>query len=306
MRSAERAAHFIWKRNRPQKGALLRATLEGAKKSDPGTLSDYANLGEGLLYLYDAGGGALWLKRAMELADAMLMRFGDQDSGGLFMNELLSGAQAMARPKQGADGVTPSGNSVAVTMLTMLAERSGDPRYRERATAIVAAFGTQIKQRPASFAYMLTGLDRLQHGETGAYRHMSAGHIKGRAYLERDGQDGKVILRLDMQPNWHINPHNPQMEGVIPTQLTLGKQARGWRLKNVTYPKPEMLSLELNDAPMPLYRERVEIRAELEQLPWKGTSTAQKIIPLQLRLQSCSDQICLAPEEVLFWVPLHI
>ncbi|MBF0588566.1 MAG: DUF255 domain-containing protein [Magnetococcales bacterium] len=305
LEAARKAAESLWKHNRPEPGRLLRSTLAGRPSQIPGGLTDYATLAEGLLHLYDASDDALWLTRAQEMADAMLIRFADPQSGGLFMNELTATAQAMARPKDGEDGATPSGNSTAVHMLAMLAARTGEDHYREQARKIAAAFGKKISTRPSAFSYMLTGVDQLLHGETTSRRYLARGKVTAKARIHHENNQHHLTVTLTTQPHWHINAHQPLQPDLIATKLSL--EVKGWKLGPVHYPKAETATLGFDKEPLALYQGRVHLRATLEEIPKQQPEQALRVIPIRLKLQACSDKICLAPEDIQLWtsVDLH-
>ena len=88
---------------------------------------------------------------------------------------------------------------------------------------------------------------------------------------------------------------------MIPTRLSLGGDAIGWRLAAPDYPVPEVLSLGFQSEPLAVYQGRVRIRATIEDHP--GADTAIAWLPAELRLQACSDIQCLPPETLSLQVP---
>jgi len=81
LEAAERAARFLWEHNRQKSGDLYRVHLSGSS-SITAQQQDYAYFAEGLLHLYDAGGEAIWLTRAQQITETMLMHFWDERTGG--------------------------------------------------------------------------------------------------------------------------------------------------------------------------------------------------------------------------------
>jgi len=90
----------------------------------------------------------------------MIREFEDKEQGGFF---LTADAQP-ARFKQGYDGVTPSGNSVAAANLTRLGELTGKEEMKRGSERVLRAFGREIEQQPSGHANMLVVLDMLLNG----------------------------------------------------------------------------------------------------------------------------------------------
>ena len=294
--AAERAAQFIWDHNREGKGALWRVHLDGGS-SIPANHDDYAYYAEGLLHLYDATGDAIWLARGREVADAMLARFWDGQAGGFYMSQDEGRLTPMGRPKDGGgDNTIPSGNSVALRVLQMLAERSDNPNYGKRAQATLAAFAGGIERRPSGFGYMLSAADDLLHGELGARRYAARGGVRVTARL---ASENRVAVEVEIPEGWHINADQPLQESLIPTALSLSEDADGWELGKISYPAAEIQRLGFLPEPLALYHGKVQIAAEL-----KPAAARSRILPLRLGLQACNDRVCLPPEEVELRLPI--
>ncbi|MBI2566583.1 MAG: thioredoxin domain-containing protein [Candidatus Schekmanbacteria bacterium] len=163
LEAAVGAAELLWSRSRRGSGELWRVHLDGAS-SIPAGQEDYAYLAEAFLALYDVTADTPWLGRARAVADGMLAGFWDEQHGGFFMSASGIDSNLIARPKSPSDGAMPSGNSVAVRALAMLAARSGEVAYRARAEATLSGFASAVQQHPAGYPYMLIGADEPQRG----------------------------------------------------------------------------------------------------------------------------------------------
>ena len=293
--AARRAADFLWQRHHRADGGLWRVSLNG-KAGTPGMLEDYAYLAEGLIALYDASGEAIWLTRAGELADAIEARFLDQERGGYYLAEADAAntlATPMARPRDTGDGALPSGNGVALHVLAALARRTGEDRYEKAAQALLDALSGNIANDPVGHASLITGLNRLHQGETGARQYAGRGAVRVEARLERDN---KLTLDLHLKPGWHINAHRPLQDYLIPTVVKA--VGAGWTLSDIQYPPAEAATLGFQREPLALYQGDVRIRGRLT--PAGG----QTVATLELRLQTCSDRVCLAPETLRLNLPV--
>ncbi|MDP1904750.1 MAG: thioredoxin domain-containing protein [Pseudomonadota bacterium] len=284
--AAKRAAEFLWQKHRRPNGGLWRASLAG-RAGTPGMLEDYAYLAEGLIALYDATLDEAWLARAQTLADAMAARFGSSGAYPLAEADPLS---PLPRPRDTADGALPSANGVAVHVLAALARRSGETRFEVAAQSQLAALAGTIAKNPSGHATLLTAADRLRLGETGPRQYAGRGAVVATAKATRqDANKVSLELTLDLKTGWHINGHRPLQDYLIPTSLKAGGQ--GWHIVRVDYPEALVTKLGFQKEALALYQGKILIRAELER-----KSAGAGGVPLELRLQACSDRVCLPPE----------
>jgi uncharacterized protein YyaL (SSP411 family) len=138
-------------------GRLLRTYRDGAAKLN-GYLEDYAFLADGLLALYEAGGGSAWLEEARALADTMIAHFADP-RGGPFYNTSDDHEQLISRPRDLYDNAMPSGNSVATEVLLRLAAHTGNEEYRMRAIAALTPLQEAMARYPLAFGRLLCAAD---------------------------------------------------------------------------------------------------------------------------------------------------
>jgi uncharacterized protein YyaL (SSP411 family) len=114
---------------------LARTSRDGVAGSAPGVLEDYADLAEGLLALYHATGDPQWATVAGELLDEVLDRF-DDGVGGFYdtaHDETDAVLHRLRRPRDAADGPTPSGRAAAAGALLTYAALTGSHRHRRAA-----------------------------------------------------------------------------------------------------------------------------------------------------------------------------
>jgi uncharacterized protein YyaL (SSP411 family) len=114
---------------------LARTSRDGVVGSAPGVLEDYADLAEGVLALYRATGEPRWVEHAGELLEEVLGRF-DDGVGGFYdtaVDETDPVLLRIRRPRDPADGPTPSGQAAAAGALLTFAALTGSHRHREAA-----------------------------------------------------------------------------------------------------------------------------------------------------------------------------
>ena len=158
---AVRAATFAWTVLRdPATGALARYARAGAARG-VGQLDDHANLCVGFLELYRATFDAAWLERALSLAEAMIARFADAESGGFF--ESPRGDDSVrVRLTSDFDGAETAGNSQAALALVRLAAWTDRADLGAQAAGTLTAFARRLAAHPVAMPLLLVaGLESL-------------------------------------------------------------------------------------------------------------------------------------------------
>ena len=135
-------------------------------KSGPrinGFLEDYAAVALGFLSLYELTFDSKWVSRATDLANSMVQWFWDEQLGAFF--DTPSDAETLiTRPRDPTDNAIPSGNSLAVELLLILAELTGDVDMRRRASFILETMATPLMRYPSAFGHMLGAADMAMNG----------------------------------------------------------------------------------------------------------------------------------------------
>lgn len=296
LEAARRTAEFLWRNNRRTGGGLWRVNLNGHGAVDA-TLPDYAQLAEGLIALYDVSAEPLWLDRARALADEMIQRFRDPEHGGFYMNEASASKRLFTRPKRAQDAAVPSGNSVALRVLVKLAARTGEPRYSDAADALLGAFASRVRAYPQSYPYLLMAADELHNGEAGPLEYGARGVVRVQArYAARGDSTGLVRVDVCVREGWHINAHEPLQKDLIPTELGVDPSS-AWEGGEVGYPRPLEKRLAFAGGTLALYEGEVAFGLPVHRPKGDGVAP-QGVLPIRLRIQACSDKVCLAPQDL--------
>jgi len=143
-------------RNCRRKGALLHREKDGAA-GIPGFASDFANLVEALLDLYEATFEPDYFRAAVDLQEDLDGRFFDPAIGYRLAAEDHDGL--LFRPREIYDGATPSSNSVAAMNLLRLFSFTGEERYRDRAEALFSLFSIPLGRAGTALPRLLCALD---------------------------------------------------------------------------------------------------------------------------------------------------
>ena len=278
-----------------------------------GNQTDYAYLAEGLVALFDATQDKRWLEQAQQLVAVMDEDFKDEAGGGYFMGRLeTGGVELPTRPKELYDNSLPSGNSATLRVLVQLWHRTGDFKYQNAANELIAAFSPTLAEMPNELGYMVKSTSELLDGETGALRYAGFGKVRASASIDKHN---KLSVAIDIAPGWHINSVSPRQKYLIGTSLT---DINGETLANTLYPDEKLTTLAFEKSELALYDGSIKITADMPQLNQLDTNSSNNVngsntdsmttgatalYPLQLQLQTCSDEICLAPETIIINVP---
>ncbi|MGI6782815.1 MAG: thioredoxin domain-containing protein [Aminivibrio sp.] len=151
--AAEKAARFIDQKLRDKKGALLHRYRNG-EAAVPAFLDDYAFFALGLTELGESLGRKEYTQSAVKLMDALLKNFADGD-GGLFFHD-GGDKNLFLRKKDAYDGAVPSGNAMAMEVLTRLSATAGRRDFSGAAKRIAAAFSRHAEKYPLSHAHFIS------------------------------------------------------------------------------------------------------------------------------------------------------
>jgi uncharacterized protein YyaL (SSP411 family) len=155
LHSAQRAMDFV--RSTLWRDGKLLATYKDGKAHLNAYLDDHAFLLNALLELMQAEFRSVDLAFAVQLGDALLARFEDNQNGGFFFtshdHEVL-----IQRNKIGQDNATPSGNGIAAQALLRLAALTGELKYSEAAERCLKLFFPVLQQSAGYHSSLCTAL----------------------------------------------------------------------------------------------------------------------------------------------------
>ena len=157
LEAARGAADFVLGEVRDPDGRLLRTWKDGEAKY-AAYLEDHAYLLEALLALYEATFEERWFTEARVLADTIIARFADDESGGFF-STADDHERLVARRKELEDAPIPSGASSAALGLLRLGALTGEHAYIEQADGVLRLLHELAPRHPQAFGHLLTALD---------------------------------------------------------------------------------------------------------------------------------------------------
>lgn len=103
----------------------------------------------------------------------------------------------------------------------------------------------------------------------------------------------QLAVVLKIRPGFHINARKPSAEYLIPTDLRANLPAGFKSAGEISYPKGELRTFAFTKTPLNVYQDKVILRVPLAAES-NAPLGAQKI-PLKLRYQACSNEVCLPP-----------
>jgi Disulphide bond corrector protein DsbC len=107
------------------------------------------------------------------------------------------------------------------------------------------------------------------------------------------GSSFQLAVVLKIRPGFHINARKPSAEYLIPTDLRANLPAGFSSPGEVSYPKGELRTFAFTKTPLNVYQDTVVLRLPLTA-QFDAPLGAQRI-PLKLRYQACSNEVCLPP-----------
>jgi uncharacterized protein YyaL (SSP411 family) len=153
--AAQRACDFI-RGNLWRDGRLYASYANGAARLN-GYLDDYAFMLDALLELMQADYRPEDMDWAKEIAEALLARFEDGESGGFYFTSHDHEALIL-RTRTAVDQATPAGVGVAARSLARLGAILDEPRYARAAERALAFHGAELAAMPIAFASLLSVL----------------------------------------------------------------------------------------------------------------------------------------------------
>ncbi len=122
-----------------------------------GFLDDHAAMLSACLDLYRTGAGDRFLASALWLANEILERFADRESGALYLTS-SDGEALIHRPRSDHDGATPDASGLALLGLTRLAALSHSKEINAFVELAIAEHGIMLERSPHAFPTLLRAI----------------------------------------------------------------------------------------------------------------------------------------------------
>jgi thiol:disulfide interchange protein DsbD len=117
------------------------------------------------------------------------------------------------------------------------------------------------------------------------------------------GSTFQIALILDIAKGWHINSHRPTTQYLIPTDVQL-EPREGYIITDIRYPKGTLQKLGFSDQPLDVYEKTITIFVSVKVS--ETFASDGDTVRGNLRVQSCDDQVCLAPSTISLAIPFAL
>lgn len=144
--------HNVWKKNR------LMANFKDNQARFPGYLDDYAFLLSAVITALQIKWSTQYSLFAINLAEALLKFFEDQNNGGFFFTSKTH-EKLIQRPKSMTDESLPSGNGIAAQALLILGYLLGETRYLDAAQKTLVVSWDMLSRYPVEHCSLLSALN---------------------------------------------------------------------------------------------------------------------------------------------------
>ncbi len=117
------------------------------------------------------------------------------------------------------------------------------------------------------------------------------------------GSQFQIAAVLKIRPGFHINAREKSEDYLIATDLRVEAPA-GFQLGEVSYPKGALHTFTFSKKPLNVYENTITLRLPVMALA--NAPLGAQHIPLKLRYQACSTEICLPPVTLTLDAPLNV
>ena len=115
------------------------------------------------------------------------------------------------------------------------------------------------------------------------------------------GRSVRATVTMDIPGGYHVNSNRPLEKFLIPTTLKVNAPD-GIRIGPIAYPRAVLRKFKFSKSNVSVYEGRAIMRFTVTIPP--GTSTGSKEVKLNVRYQSCNDEVCFPPQskELSLWL----
>jgi len=106
------------------------------------------------------------------------------------------------------------------------------------------------------------------------------------------GSSFQIAVVMKIRPGFHVNAREKSEDYLIATDLKAALPA-GFTSGDVSYPKGKLEQFAFSKTPLNVYQDTVILRMPLTALA--SAPLGEQHIPLKLRYQACSNELCLPP-----------
>ncbi len=131
--------------------------------------------------------------------------------------------------------------------------------------------------------------------------------VKPEIYVSLDpaarGSSFQIAVVMKIRPGFHINAREKSEDYLIATDLNAALPA-GLNGGEVSYPKGKLEKFAFSKIPLNVYQDTVILRQPVTALA--DAPLGEQHIPLKLRYQACSNELCLPPVTLTLDATLNV
>ncbi len=131
--------------------------------------------------------------------------------------------------------------------------------------------------------------------------------VKPEIYASRDpaarGSSFQIAVVMKIRPGFHVNAREKSEDYLIATDLKAILPS-GFNSSEVSYPKGKLEKFAFSKIPLNVYQGTVILRMPVTALA--SATLGEQHIPLKLRYQACSSELCLPPVTLTLDATLNI
>jgi thiol:disulfide interchange protein DsbD len=131
--------------------------------------------------------------------------------------------------------------------------------------------------------------------------------VKPEIYASLDpvgrGSSFQIAVVMKIRPGFHVNAREKSDEYLIATDLKPVLPA-GFSSGEVSYPKGKLEKFSFSKTPLNVYQDTVILRMLVTAL--ESAPLGEQHIPLKLRYQACSNELCLPPVTLTLDATLNV
>jgi thiol:disulfide interchange protein DsbD len=117
------------------------------------------------------------------------------------------------------------------------------------------------------------------------------------------GSSFQIAVVMKIRPGFHVNAREKSEDYLIATDLK-AELPPGFRSGEVSYPKGKLEKFAFSKIPLNVYQGTVILRMPVTALA--SAPLGEQHIPLKLRYQACSNELCLPPVTLTLDATLNV
>ena len=131
----------------------------------------------------------------------------------------------------------------------------------------------------------------------------SADQVRARASLVSTWAGADLVVTIEVAPGFHINAREKSEDYLIATDLRT-EAPTGFQFGEVSYPKGALHTFTFSKKPLNVYEGAITLHVPVTALG--SAPLGAQHIPLKLRYQACSTEICLPPVTLTLDAALNV